>query len=163
VAVIGGGNAAVEEAMFLARVAKKVLLIHRRDKLRAVPLLQKRLQACANAEIVWSSVPEAILGKDRLEGLKIKNVLNQTSCILPVDGVFVFIGWEPNTAFLSGLVELDEDGYVITDENLAASCAGIFAAGDCRKKLLRQIVTACSDGAVAAFAAQRYLEKRQNV
>jgi thioredoxin reductase (NADPH) len=158
IVVVGGGNTAIEEALFLTRFGKKVTLIHRRDKLRATKILQERALSNKKIDFVWSSQVIEILGDESVEAVKVKNIKTcQLSKIL-CNGVFIFVGLVPNTDFLKGIIELDEEGYIITDDNMKTSQEGIFACGDCRKKLLRQVVTACGDGAIAAFSAQKYVE-----
>jgi thioredoxin reductase (NADPH) len=158
VAVIGGGDSAVEEAIYLARFAKTVHLIHRRDELRAVKEIQERAFAQANVTIHWSCVPERIVGEKDVSGLRIRSVKDGSEKELPVGGVFFYVGLRPNTDALSGIVEVDGRGFIITDETMATSVPGIFAAGDVRAKSLRQISTAVGDGATAAYSAQQYLE-----
>lgn len=158
VAVVGGGDAAVEEAIFLTRFADKVFIIHRRGELRATKVLQERAKRNPRIEFIWHSVVEEILGAYFVEGIRVKNVQSGAVEELKVDGVFLYVGTRPNAELVHGLVKLDEQGYVITDENMATSCPGLFAAGDVRKKLLRQVVTAVADGATAAVAAEKYLE-----
>jgi len=157
VAVIGGGDTAVEEAIFLTRFADKVYLIHRRDELRAIKLLQDRARAEDKIEFLWSTIPVQIMGNDQVEGLLIKDLKTGEQSEIPVQGVFVFIGYKPNSELLGKQVELDQDGFVVTDNEMATSAKGIFAAGDIRSKQLRQVSTAVGDGAVASFSAQRYL------
>ena len=159
VAVVGGGDTAVQEALYLTKFAKKVYLIHRRRKLRAARILQERLFNNDKVEVVWSSVVEEILGEDMVQGLRLRNLETGEKQELKVSGVFLFIGLRPNSAFLKGLVDLDAEGFVITGENLETSVPGIFAAGDVRRKILRQVSTAVGDGATAAHAAERYLER----
>ncbi len=159
VAVVGGGDTAVQEALYLTKFAKKVYLIHRRRKLRAARILQERLFNNDKVEVVWSSVVEEILGEDMVQGLRLRNLETGEKQELKVSGVFLFIGLRPNSAFLKGLVDLDAEGFVITGENLETSVPGIFAAGDVRRKILRQVSTAVGDGATAAYAAERYLER----
>jgi thioredoxin reductase (NADPH) len=158
VGVVGGGNSAVDEALFLTRFAKRVYLIHRRNTLRAEKILQDRALQNKKIEILWDTVVLKVLGKTGVEGLELKNVRTGGTRRVSVNGVFFYVGLKPITDFLRGVVRLDEQGYVITDENMAASAAGIFAAGDVRQKLLRQVATAVGDGATAAFAVERYLE-----
>jgi thioredoxin reductase (NADPH) len=157
VLVIGGGDSATQEALYLSKFAKNVTVLCRRDELRAIKILRERITACANISIIYDSIPKEILGKDSIEKVIITNVKTNKDTDLKVNGVFVFIGLVPNTSFLSNLV-LDKNGYVITDEDMNASIAGIFACGDIRKKQLRQVVTAVSDGAQAAVSAQHYIE-----
>jgi thioredoxin reductase (NADPH) len=158
VAVIGGGDTAVEEAIFLTRFVSKVYLIHRRDELRAVKLLRDRATDEKKIEFLWDTVPTRIVGKDGVEGLDLKNVKTGQVTHLPVNGIFVFIGYVPNSELVSGLLDLDEYGFVVTNNEMGTSEAGVFAAGDIRSKVLRQISTAVGEGATAVFAAERYLE-----
>jgi thioredoxin reductase (NADPH) len=160
IAVVGGGDVAVEEAVFLTRFAKKIHLIHRRDKLRATKLLQKRAMEEKKISIVWDTVPTRIVGKTEVEGLDLKNVKSGQVSHLPVQGVFVFVGYLPATNLVKGLLELDKKGFVITDNHMETSMPGVFAAGDIRSKLLRQVATAVGDGATAAFSAEKYLEEK---
>ncbi len=158
VAVVGGGDTAVEEVLFLTRFADKVFLIHRRDRLRATEILSQRAKANKKIVFCWDSVIDKIVGEEKLEGLILENVKDKTKKELVCDGVFVYVGRSPDTQFLEDLAEVDEHGHIITDEHMRTGQAGLFAAGDCRKKILRQVVTAASDGAIAAFCAQQYLE-----
>jgi len=155
VAVAGGGNTAAEDALYLSKIAGKVYLIHRRDKLRATAALADSVKA-SGIEILWDSVIEEVAGGGKVEALKIKNVKSGEEKNLTVDGLFVAIGQIPNTKNV-GFLEKDEYGYIITKEDMSTSIEGIFAAGDIRSKSLRQVVTACSDGAVAAESAIKYL------
>lgn len=159
VAVIGGGDTAVEEALYLARFSRKVFIIHRRGSFRAAEILAKRLKQNNKVGIIWDSVVKRINGINKVEGIIIENVKNKKESGISCDGVFVCVGRSPDTGFLGGLVKKDEHGHILTDEEMRASVFGIFAAGDCRRKALRQVVTACSDGAVAAYSAQKYLEE----
>ncbi len=158
VAVIGGGDTAIEEALFLTRFASKVYVIHRRDSLRAIKILQERAFNEKKIQFIWNTVPLEVLGKDGVEGLRLKDLKDQREYELNVQGVFVFIGYSPNTGFLKGLVEMDDQGFIITDQDMATNIKGVFAAGDIRSKSLRQISTAVGDGAVAAYSAIRYIE-----
>lgn len=157
VAVIGGGDVAVEDAIFLAGICKKVYLIHRRDALRAADSLQKRLFSLENVEIVWNSEVTKIQGEDVVEKLVVYNNQSKETCALDINGVFVAVGIIPNTEKFRGLVEMDEKGYVLADETGTTSIPGIFVAGDIRKKALRQIITAVADGANAVNSAQAYI------
>lgn len=159
VVVVGGGDTALEEALFLARFVKKASVIHRRDALRGTKILQERSFADKKIEFVWDSVVTEITGANKVAGVKIKNVKTGAVTDFACDGVFIFVGYTPNTGFLKGVVPLDENGYIIADDNCLTSKPGIFASGDCRKKLLRQVVTACGEGATAAFSCQHYLER----
>lgn len=158
VVVAGGGDTALEEAIFLTRFAKKVSVIHRRNALRGTKILQERSFSNKKIEFVWDSVISEILGDARVSAVKVKNVKTMAVKDLSCDGVFIFVGYAPNTAFLKDLLALDESGYIIADVNSLTSKAGIFACGDCCKKLLKQVVTAAGDGATAAFSCQHYLE-----
>lgn len=155
--VVGGGNVAAEDAVFLARLCKKVYVVHRRDEMRAEKILQERLFACENVEMVWDSVPLEIQGQDQVTGLKIRNVKTEEERVISTDGVFIAVGIIPNTGLFKELVELDESGYIVAGEEGITSTPGVFAAGDIRTKALRQVVTAVSDGANAVGAVQRYL------
>ena len=159
VAVIGGGDSAVQEAIFLAKFAKRVYVVHRRDKLKATKVIQQRAFQQKEIDFIWNTIPTRIIGKDEVDGLELKNVKNGTSFYLPVKGVFVFIGLVPNTSFLNNQLKMDEDNFIITDENMQTSISGVFAAGDVRSKSLRQISTAIGDGAIASFSASRYIEE----
>lgn len=159
VAVIGGGNSAVQEALFLTKFANKIYVIHRRDTLRAVQLLQEKVFAEKKIEVVFDTNVEEIAGGQMIENLKVKNVKTGKPGSIAVDGVFIFIGWNPNTSFLSdNKIALDENGYIITDEKMQTSLEGVLACGDVRKKMLRQVVTAVSEGATAAISAQHCIE-----
>ena len=158
VAVVGGGDSAVQEAIFMTKFAKKVYLIHRRDELRAIKILQERAFSNDKIEFIWNSTVEEIIGKDQVEGIKLLNKVSGEISTLKVDGVFIFIGIEPTTQFVRGLIETDERGFIKTDEWMRSSKKGIYAAGDCRKKPLLQIVTAVAEGATAAFAVEHDLE-----
>jgi len=159
IVVVGGGNSAVSEALYLTRFARKIILVHRRNRLRAVPILAQRAKENKKIELVWNSVITQVYGKDKVEGVGLKNVVDQVQSRLACSGVFVSVGLIPNTDFLGGLVKLDDDGYIVTDQAMQTSCPGIFACGDCRVKHLRQIVTACGDGAVAGFSATEYTDR----
>jgi len=163
IVVIGGGDTAIEEALFLTKFGKKVILIHRRNRLRAAKVLQERAQSNEKIEFVWDSIPIEILGNQKVESVKIKNLKTQKESEISCQGIFIFVGLIPNTDFLGDLVKLDEKGYIIADDIMKTSCEGIFACGDCRKKLLRQVVTACGDGATAAFSSQKYVEELKGI
>lgn len=156
-AVIGGGDVAAEDAAFLARGCEKVYLIHRRDTLRAADVLQKEVLSLPNVEILWDTVAERIEGEDQVQALTIRNVKTGEKSELPVDGVFVAVGIIPSSDLLKDLAEHDEKGYVIAGEDCATSVPGVFAAGDVRKKKLRQVVTAVADGANAVTSILEYL------
>jgi len=158
VVIVGGGDTALEEALFLTRFVKKATVIHRRDALRGTKILQERAFANKKIEFVWDSAAVEIAGDTKVSGVKIKNIKTNAITDLACDGVFIFVGYSPNTAFLKDTVPLDESGYILADDSGFTSKPGIFASGDCRKKLLRQVITAAGDGATAAFACHRYLE-----
>ncbi len=158
VAVVGGGNSAIQEAIFLTRFASRVLVIHRRDQLRADKILQKKAFENKKISFLWNSVVVEVLGDNKVTGLKVRNVKSENVNEVKVDGVFIFIGYIPNTSFLKGIVELDKNGYVITDENLQTNIPGIFAAGDARANTLKQVSVAVGEGALAAANAEKYLE-----
>lgn len=157
VAVIGGGDSAVEEALYLTRFAEKVFLIHRRDKLRAVQVLQDKIIKHPQVEILWDSVVNEFVGENKLETIKIKQVKDGTVSEIPVDGVFLYVGRIPKAGFIEG-VEKDPQGYIITNEEMETAIPGVYAAGDIRRKFLRQVITAAADGAIAASVALKYLE-----
>lgn len=157
VAVVGGGDVAVEDAIYLSRFCNKVYLIHRRDSLRAAKSLQEKLFSCENAEIIWNSTLQRIKGSDLVEGIGIRQNGEETERELAVEGVFLAVGMRPNTEIYRGTVACDESGYLLAGEDCATSVPGIFAAGDIRTKALRQIVTAVSDGACAVASAAQYL------
>ena len=157
VAVIGGGNSAAADALYLARLAKKVYLIHRRDKLRAENIYKKPLLEAENIEFLWNTTAENFITDNRVTGLEIKNVLSGEISEISCDGVFISIGRKPATEFLKDAVELDENGYIIADETTKTNIDGVFAAGDVRTKTFRQIVTAVADGATAVHKTEEYL------
>lgn len=158
VVCFGGGNTAVEEANYLTRFASKVYLAHRRDELRAVGVECERLLSNEKVEMLWSHVPVAIEGDGKVELVRLKNLKDGQEVQIKADGAFVFVGVRPNTDFLGTAVELDAGGFIIIDTHQQTSLPGVFAAGDCCSKLLRQIVVAAGEGAVAEYAAQHYLE-----
>ena len=157
VAVVGGSDVAVEDAIFLARACEKVYLIHRRDRLRAAKRLQEALIKLPNVEIIWNTTVTKINGEDTVESLELSNKETKETSTLLVDGVFIAVGMKPNTKMLTGLVDMDENGYIIAGEDCATSNPAIFAAGDLRTKKLRQIVTAVADGASAIAGCEAYL------
>lgn len=157
VTVIGGGNVACEDAIFLARICRKVYVVHRRDTMRADKILQNRLFEFENVEMVWDSVPLEIYGTEKVTGVEIQNVKTKENRTLDVDGVFIAVGIVPATEMFQGLVHLDEQGYIVAGEEGITSVPGIYAAGDIRTKALRQVVTAVSDGANAVASVQKYL------
>lgn len=158
VAVVGGGDAALEDAIFLARMCEKVYIVHRRDKLRGAKRLQERLQALENIEFVWNSETVAIEGNGQVEALRLRQTKTGEERRLDVDGVFIAVGIAPESELYAGQLELDEQGYIRADESGQTSVPGVFAAGDVRTKALRQILTAASDGANCVASAERYLQ-----
>ncbi len=161
VAVVGGGDVAVEDAIYLAAFCKKVYLIHRRDSLRAAQSLQEKLFALPNVEILWNHVVDKICGEDAVEKLQLKEVANQTDKELEVQGIFIAVGIHPNTELMEGLVKTDKSGYIVAGEDCATDVEGIYVAGDARTKMLRQIITAVADGANAATSAWNYIQKQK--
>lgn len=160
VVVVGGGNSAASDALYLSRLAKKVYVVHRRDTLRATKVYHDPLLRAENVEFLWNSTVSALIADERLTGVKVKDVQTGASRELTCDGVFVSIGRKPATDFLAGAVELDALGYVVADESTRTNIEGVYAVGDVRTKPLRQIVTAVSDGAVAVHYAEEYLAER---
>lgn len=157
VMVVGGGNTAAADALYLARFAKKVYLVHRRDTLRAEKILRDSLLKAENVEFLWNSTPVRLLGNERIEGVELQNLKTNESKAISADGIFISIGRKPATQFLDGALKLDESGYIIADETTKTNIDGVFAVGDVRTKPLRQIVTAVGDGAVAVHFAEEYL------
>lgn len=158
VAAVGGGDTAVQESLFLTKFAKKVYLIHRRDKLRAAAILQKRALANEKIEMIWDSVLTDISGLTHVENITVKNVKTGDKTKFSVDGCFIWVGTIPNAQFLGDSLKLDEYGFIIADVNMETSVPGVFAAGDVRNTPLRQVVTAVGDGAIAAISAENYIE-----
>lgn len=157
-AVVGGGDVAIEDAIFLARMCKKVYLIHRRDELRGAKTLQTQLFGLDNVEIIWDTVVESIEGGDQVESLNLKNIRTEESSRIAVDGVFIAVGINPQSEAFNNLVEMDH-GYIKAGEDCETNVPGIFAAGDVRTKQLRQVSTAVSDGANAITSVERYLRR----
>jgi len=158
VAAVGGGDTAVQESLFLTKFAKKVYLIHRRDRLRAAAILQKRALSNEKIEIIWDSVLTDISGLTNVENITVQNVKTGGKIRLSVDGCFIWVGTIPNTKFLADSVKLDEYGFIVADLNMETSVPGVFAVGDVRNTPLRQIATAVGDGAIAAISAENYIE-----
>lgn len=158
VVAVGGGDTAVQEAIFLTKFAKKVYLVHRRDQLRATKILVERALKNEKIEMVWDSIVTGIEGTSGVEGVKIKNVKTDEETILKTDGCFIWIGILPNTSFLNSSVETDEYGFIPVDVNMQTSIPGVYAAGDVRTTPLRQISTAVGDAAIAAVTAEHYIE-----
>ncbi len=158
VVAVGGGDTAVQEAVFLTKFAKKVYLVHRRDQLRAAKILQERAFANDKIEILWDSVATGLKGLFGIEGVKIRNVKTNEETTVEASGCFIWVGIEPNGDFIKGQVETDEYGFIIADEHMRTNIPGVFAAGDIRDTPLRQIATAVGDAAIAAMAAEHYIE-----
>ena len=157
VAVIGGGDAAIQEGLTLANLARKVYVIHRRETLRAQKIIQDRAFKNPKMEFLWNKVPTEIKGKEQVESVKVRDTKTGQTSEIKVDGVFVYVGSRPNTLFLGDLVETDQAGFIKTDENLLTKTEGLYVAGDARRKSLRQISTAVGDGALAAVSLERYI------
>jgi thioredoxin reductase (NADPH) len=159
VTIVGGGNAVAEEALYLARFASSVNIIHRRQDLRASGILQQRLRSEPKVKFILNSVVTQIIGDQKVSAVKIKDVVSGEEKEVACDGVFIYIGYEPETAFLKGKLQLDDSGLIIAQEDLSTSVPGVFVCGDCRKKTLYQVINACGDGAIAADSAYKYIVK----
>ena len=159
IVVVGGGDTAIEEALYLTKFVRETTIIHRRDRLRATKILQERVFANKKINFAWDSVVTIILGNEKVEGVLVQNKKTGEEREISCQGIFVFVGNIPNSKFFNELIKLDKKGYILTDDNMMTSQEGIYACGDVRKKLLRQVVTACGEGATAAFAAQKYIEE----
>jgi len=159
IVVVGGGDTAIEEALYLTKFVQEVTIVHRCDRLRATKILQERVFSNKKINFAWDSLAIKILGKEKVEGVLIQNKKTGEEKEIFCKGVFVFVGNIPNSKFLNEMIKLDQKGYILTDDNMMTSQEGIYACGDIRKKLLRQVVTACGEGAIAAFAAQKYIEE----
>ncbi len=157
VAVIGGGNSAKTEALYLSNLARTVYLIHRRQQFRGERILEERVRARENIQLVLDTVVDEILGDQMVTGVRVRNVKTQETRVIPLEGVFVYIGLIPNSDFVRGFVDLDEQGHVITNEHMETNQPGVFAAGDIRSGSLRQITTSVGDGAIAATRAGEYI------
>lgn len=160
IAVIGGGDSAITEAIYLTKFAEHVTVIHRRDALRAAKSLQEKAFANPKIDFIWNSTVEEALGDEILEGLVLKNRETGETSELKVDGCFVFVGYDPISKLFEEQIEM-ENGYIVTDDDMKTNIPGVFAAGDIRKKLLRQVITAAADGAIAATAAEHYIENHK--
>ena len=163
VAVIGGGNSALDEGLFLTRFAAKVTIIHRRDRLRADAILQQRAQSNEKIEFIWDSVVAEVIGEETVKSLQLKNVKTGQRTTLPLDGVFVFIGHLPNTSLFAGQLDLDEAGYLITDRRTRTQIAGVFGCGDVQDSVYRQAITAAGTGCAAAIDAERWLAEQGDI
>ncbi|MEI8378392.1 MAG: thioredoxin-disulfide reductase [bacterium] len=158
---VGGGDSALQEGIFLTRFAEKVTIIHRRDKLRASPILQARAKMNPKIDFIWDTVVDKIEGEKKVEAVLLRNMKTGETRRMPTEGVFVFIGHDPNSGLAKGFVLLDEKGYIMTDVSLATSVPGVFAAGGVRQGAVRQLVAACGAGRAAALAAQSYLDNHR--
>ena len=160
VMVIGGGDSAVEEAIYLTKFAKSVKIVHRRDELRAAKILQERARTNEKISFEWNSVVEEIVGDDKhVNGIRLKSTIDGTIRDIPCYGVFIYVGMSPNTQFVQGIIDLDSDGFVKTNEHLMTTMPGLFAAGDVRSGAWRQIITAVADGALSVKYIEEYLNK----
>jgi thioredoxin reductase (NADPH) len=155
--VVGAGDRAIEEAIFLTEYAKKVTVIHRRNELRASKILEEKARQNSKINFILNTIVEEIEGAQKVEALKIRNVNTDSISRFPCQGVFIFVGIKPSTGFLNKQLTLDASGFIITDQDLATSLKGVFACGDCRQKSLYQVITACADGAIGAASVHRYL------
>ena len=160
VAVIGGGDSAIEEALVLTKFASKVIVIHRRDQLRASKILQQRAFSNKKIEFLWDTVADEILGNDKVTGLKVRNVKDGRVSTLEASAVFIYVGQLPNTDYLKRTIPLNEKGNIITNDRMETEVKGVFAAGDIRHNSSRQVITAAGDGATAALSAEKYLNEQ---
>ena len=161
VVIVGGGNAVAEEAIYLSRFASSVSVIHRRQELRASPILQEKMQENKKINFILSSVVTQIKGVQKVEAVTIKDLVSGKESDFNCEGVFIYIGYDPETVFLKGKLQMDGSGLILTDENMVTSADGIFACGDCRKKGLYQVINACGDGAVAADSAYKFIANKR--
>jgi thioredoxin reductase (NADPH) len=161
IVVVGGGDSALTEALFLTKFARELTIIHRRDALRGTKIYQERALASPKIKFLWNSIVQEIKGDSTVRSINVKNVKTGEIKEVETEGVFLFVGLVPRTQFLKGVVQMDEAGYILTNEDCETPTKGILAVGDCRKKLLRQIATAVGDGATAAFAAEKFLELKE--
>lgn len=159
VLVAGGGDAAVKEAMFLTKLASKVYIIHRRDTLGADRIVQDRARSSEKIQFVWDTVVTGVMGDDAVTGVRLKNVRTGEESTLQADGVFIYVGVLPNSKFLEGVVELDDSGHIVTNEEMETSVPGIYAVGDVRSKKVRQISVACGEATIAAISARDYIKE----
>ena len=163
IVLVGGGDTAIEEALYLSKFAREITVIHRRDRLRATKILQERIFSNQVINFSWNSIPLRIEGTNKVEGIFLKDTKTKQGKEIICDGVFIFVGYLPETNFLKNIIQLEDKGYIHTDDNMMSSVEGIYACGDVRSKILRQVITACGEGATAAFAAQRYVEDLKGV
>ena len=157
VAVVGGGDTAAVDALFLSRICRQVILVHRRGEMRAAKAYRQRLEAAENVEFVWNSEVTALTAGDRIEGITVRSRIDGSTQAIPCDGVFIAVGTVPNTQLFRGILDMDEAGYLSAGEDTRTNLSGVFAVGDARRKPLRQVLTAAADGAVAAYMAEEYL------
>jgi len=157
VAVVGGGDSAIDEGLYLTRICRSVTVIHRRDTLRAQKILQERAFKTPTMHFIWNTVVEELLGENELTGVRLRNLKTGERTELAVDGLFIYVGLLPNTAFLRGQVPMDPNGYIPTNEHMETGIPGVYAIGDVRPGTLRQVVTAAADGAIAAIQAEKYI------
>lgn len=160
VVVVGGGNSAAADALLLSRIAKKVILVHRRDTLRATRIYHEPLQNAENLELRWNSAVTELAGEDKLSGVKLRNLVTGEETVVKADGIFISVGRKPATEFLAGQLKLDQNGYIISDESTATDIPGVYAVGDVRTKQVRQVVTAVADGAAAVHGAEAFLAEK---
>ncbi len=162
VVVVGGGDTAVKEALFLTKFATEVYIVHRRHQLRAEQVVQKRAKRNEKIEFIWDTVVTEIVGSDNVTGVRLKNLKSNQESLLPAEGVFIYVGHTPNSALFEGQLELDEEKYIVTDLEQRTSVPGVFAAGDVQERVLRQIATAVGTGAKAAMEAERYIAELED-
>jgi len=162
VVVVGGGDAAIEEAIFLTKFASRVYVVHRRNRLRAEKIFQERAFRNEKIEFVWDSVVTEIVGDGKVTGVRLKNVKTEEGSVLETDGVFIYVGAIPNTGFLEGQLELDDRGYIVTDRQCHTSVPGVFAAGDVQERVLKQVATAVGSGAMAAMEAEKFIAELED-
>ncbi len=162
VVVVGGGDAAIEEAIFLTKFASQVYVVHRRNRLRAEKIFQERAFRNEKIEFVWDSVVTEILGDEKVTGVRLKNVKTEEESVLETDGVFIYVGTIPNTGFLKGQLELDDRSYIVTDRQCHTSVPGVFAAGDVQERVLKQVATAVGSGAMAAMEAEKFIAELED-
>ena len=156
--VVGGGDSAIEEGTFLTKFARRVTIVHRRDSLRASKIMQDRARKNPKVEFLWDTAVEEVLGKEKVEGVRLRNLKSGEETVKKIDGLFVAIGHTPNTRVFQGQIELDKTGYIVTHQGSRTSVKGVFAAGDCQDHVYRQAVTAAGSGCMAAIDAERFLE-----
>ncbi len=162
VVVVGGGDSALEEAIFLTKFATQVYVVHRRDRLRAEKIFQERAFRNEKIEFIWNTVVTDILGDGRVTGVRLRNIKTEEESTMEADGVFIYVGVIPNTGFLEGHVELDDRGYVVTDRQGHTSVPGVFAAGDVQERVLKQVATAVGSGAMAAMEAEKFIAELED-